>query len=68
MNLGLSDHVRQDKCAAIAQTQAVDALGDQFRPAMRAGWLTYIRNTYPDGVESAGPAFGQDPLIVEDDD
>jgi hypothetical protein len=32
--------VWQDKRAAIAKT--VDDLGDQFRPAMRAGWLAYI--------------------------
>ena len=31
----------QDKRTAIAQT--VDALGDQFRPAMRAGWLLTSR-------------------------
>ncbi len=48
ISLGLADHVWQDKCAAIAQT--VDALGDQFRLAMRAGWLAYIKNAYPDGV------------------
>jgi hypothetical protein len=43
--LGLADHVWQDKRAAIAKT--VDDLGDQFRPAMRAGWLSYIRTTPP---------------------
>ncbi len=41
-DLGLEDHVWQDKRAAIAKT--VDDLGDQFRPAMRAGWLSYIRH------------------------
>ena len=55
----------QDKRAAIALT--VDSMGDQFRPAMRAGWLSYIRNTYPDGGATAGPAVGQGTLIVEDD-
>ncbi len=39
----------------------------QFRPAMRAGWLSYTRNTYPDGSATAGPAVGQGTLIVEDD-
>ncbi len=43
-DLGLADHVWQDKRAAIAET--VDDLGDQFRPAMRAGWLSYIRQAY----------------------
>jgi hypothetical protein len=35
-DLGLEDH------AATAKT--VDDLGDQFRTAMRAGWLSYIRH------------------------
>ncbi len=33
-DLGLEDH------EAIAKT--VEDLGNQFRPAMRAGWLSYI--------------------------
>ncbi len=44
VDLGLADHVWQDNHAASAQT--VDTLDDQFRPAMRLGWLSYI---YPDG-------------------
>ena len=32
-------------------------MDDQFRPAVRAGWLSYIGNTYPDGVATAGPAI-----------
>jgi hypothetical protein len=36
--------VWQDKRSAIALT--VDSMGDQFRPATRAGWLSYIRNNY----------------------
>ena len=34
----------------IAKT--VDDLGDQFRPAMRAGWLAYIRTAYPDDART----------------
>ena len=42
--------------------QSVDNLGDQFRPAMRAGWLSYIRTEAADG---AGPAVvGEDMLVV----
>ena len=63
VGVGLADHVWQVKRAAIAQT--VDDLDDQFRPSMRAGWLSYIQQTYPDGVAAAaGPALGQDTLIV----
>jgi hypothetical protein len=36
-DLGLADHVWQDKRTLIAQS--VDNLGDQFRPAMRAAWF-----------------------------
>jgi hypothetical protein len=57
--------VWQEKRAAIAQT--VEALGDQFRPAMRAGWLSYISKTYPDGDASSVQAVEQGPLVVGDD-
>jgi hypothetical protein len=62
-DLGLADHVWQDKRAAIAKT--VDDLGDQFRPAMRAGWLSYIRQAYPDdAAPAAGPPVGQGTLVL----
>ena len=61
--LGLADHVWQDKRAAIAKT--VDDLGDQFRPAMRAGWLSYIRQAYPENAApAAGPPVGQGTLVL----
>ncbi len=58
----------QDKHTAI--DHIIDVLGDQFRPAMRAGWLTYIRNIYPEGSEhqTAGPAIGEGSLVVGDDE
>ena len=37
MELGIADHIWLAKRAAIAQT--VDELGDNFKPAMRAGWM-----------------------------
>ena len=53
----------QDRRAAIVDT--VDALGDQFRPAMRAGWLSYIRQAYPDdAAPAAGPPVGQGMLVL----
>ena len=60
--LGLADHVWQDKRAAIAKT--VDDLGDLFRPAMRAGWLTYIRHgqRHP----CACPPVGQGTVVLPD--
>jgi hypothetical protein len=66
-DLGIADHVWQDKRAAIAKP--VDDLGDQFRPAMRAGWLAsaYIRTAYPDdAAPAAGPPVGQGILVVPD--
>jgi hypothetical protein len=63
--LGLADHVWQDKKAAIAKT--VDELGDEFRPAMRAGWLSYIRQAYPETADpAAGPPVGQGTLVLAD--
>ena len=53
MELGIADHIWQDKRAAIAQT--VDELGDNFKPAMRAGWMAYIRKAHPDGRIAVGP-------------
>ncbi len=41
-------------------------MGDQFRPVMRAGWLSYISNTYPDVGATAGPAVGEGALVVEE--
>ena len=64
-DLGIANHVWQDKRAAIAKT--VDGLGDQFRLAMRAGWLAYIRTAYPDdAAPAAGPPVGQGTLVVPD--
>ena len=63
MELGIADHIWQDKPAAIAQT--VDALGDEFKPAMRAGWMSYIRKVYPDGQADGGHTIGQEPLILD---
>ena len=55
----------QDKKAAIAKT--VDELGDEFRPAMRAGWLSYIRQAYPETADpAAGPPVGQGTLVIPD--
>ncbi len=57
------DKVWQDKRALIAQS--VDNLDDQFRPAMRAGWLSYISCEYPeDDTADACPVVGE--LVVQD--
>ncbi len=64
IELDFADHVQQDKRAAIAQE--VDGLGDQFRPAICAGWLSYIKNTYPEGYAANGPSVGQGTLVVDD--
>ena len=65
-DLGLAEHVWQDKRTLIAQS--VDNLGDQFRPAMRAGWLSYIRRVYreEDGVAEVGLVVGEGALVVDD--
>ena len=51
IDLGIADHVWQEKRAAIAAT--IDQLGDKFKPELHAGWLAYIRKTYPDGPAAA---------------
>ncbi len=42
----------------------VDDLDNQFRPAMRAG---YIKRTFKKKAVRAGPALGQAALVEEDD-
>ena len=64
-DLGLPDHVWVDKRAAIAKR--VDDLGDQFRPAMRRGWLAYIQKTYAVDADDYDAAMGQGELVVPDD-
>ena len=63
MELGIADHIWQDKSAAIAQT--VDELGDNFKPAVRAGGMAYIRKAYPNGSASGRIALGQGQLVID---
>ncbi len=55
-----------DKRTAIAKK--VDDLGDQFRPAMRTGWLAYIKKTYSVEAVQHGPALGRGESVVGDDE
>ncbi len=66
IDLGLADHVWQNKGTAI--TQEVDGLGAQFRQSMRDGWLKYIKDTYAaQQAEAAiGPSIGQGKMVVDD--
>ena len=63
VELGIADHIWLDKRVGISQT--IDALGEEFKPAMRAGWMAYIRKAYPDGPADGGLAIGQDPLVLD---
>ena len=55
----------QDKRTLIAQS--VDNLGDQFRPAMRAGWLSYIHRAYQeDAANYSGPIVVEGIFVVQD--
>ena len=67
VELGIADHIWLDKRAAVAQAvETVDALGDELKPAMHAGWMAYIRKVYRDGAADGGQAIGQEPLILAD--
>ncbi len=46
--------------------QSVDNLGGQFRPAMRAGWFSYIRRVYreEDGAAYVGLVVGEGTLVI----
>jgi hypothetical protein len=62
VELGIADHAWQEKRAAIAAT--VDALpvGDslRFKAELRAGWLAYICETYPDGPVARAATVGEE--------
>ncbi len=62
--VGIANHVWQEKCAAIAAT--VDALGDKFKPELRAEWLAQIRETYPHGSAAPAATVGEETLVLGD--
>jgi hypothetical protein len=64
VELGIADHVWQEKRAAIAAT--IDGLGDKFKPELRAAWLEYIRETYPDGPVAEPNIMGDGTLEIDD--
>ena len=65
VELGLADHVWQNKRAAIAQ----EVEGPQFSQAKHDGWLKYIKATYAAQSKEAatGPSIGQGKVVVDDD-
>ncbi len=68
VELGIADHVWQEKRAAIAAT--VDAFGDRFKAEFfwkkNAGWLAYVRETYPDGPVAPAATVGEETLVLGD--
>ena len=64
VELGIADHIWLDKLAASAQT--VDVFGVDLKPAIRAGWMSYIRKVFRDGAADVGHAIGEEPLILAD--
>jgi hypothetical protein len=64
VELGIANHVWQEKHAAIAAT--FDALGDRFKAELRAGWLAYIRETYPNGPVAPAATVGEETLVLGD--
>ena len=65
MDLGIADHVWEGKRTAIAPSESVDALGNQFKPALRAGWMKHISQTYPDGAVAVVVAIEEGSLVLE---
>ena len=63
---GITDHICRDKQEAIAQT--VDSLGAEFKPAMSAGWMGYLRKAYPDGADDVWHSIGQEQLVLDGDE
>ena len=63
-DLGIPDHVWMEQRATIASI--IDGLGDRFKPELRAGWLTYIRQNYPDGPVEAHAIIGDGTLEIDE--
>ena len=63
-DLGLADNIWQEQRAVIAST--IDALGDRFKPELRAGWLAYIRQNYPDGPVDTHAIIGDGTLEIDE--
>ena len=64
VDLGIPDHVWQEQRAVIASS--IDGLGDRFKPELRAGWLAYIRQNYPDGPVEAPAIIGEGMLEIDE--
>jgi hypothetical protein len=63
VDLGIADHFWQEKRSTIATT--IDGLGDKFKPELRAGWLAYMSETYPDGQVAAADRVRDGLLEVD---
>jgi hypothetical protein len=44
----------------------MDGLGDKFKPELRAAWLAYIRETYPNGPVAEPDLMGDGTLEIDD--
>ena len=64
VDLGIPDHVWQEQRAVIASS--INGLGDRFKPELRAGWLAYIRQNYPDGPVEAPAIIGEGTLEIDE--
>ncbi len=64
VDLGIPKHVWQEKRATFAAT--IDGLGDKFKPELRAAWLAYIRETYPDGPVAEADIMGDGTLEIDE--
>jgi hypothetical protein len=43
-------------------------LGAEFKPAMSAGWMGYLRKAYPDGADDVWHSIGQEQLVLDGDE
>ena len=64
VDVGIANHVWQEKRTAIAAN--IDNLGDKFKPELRAAWLAYILETYPDGPVAATDIMGSSMLEIDE--
>ncbi len=60
----LESLITSGRSAAIATS--MDGLGDKFKPELRAAWLAYFRETYPNGQVVEPDLMGGGTLEIDD--
>ena len=64
--LGIAQQDWQERRKKIADT--IESLRDEYRPALREGWLAYIKEMYSSGtsVQQGALKCSSDGMVIDD--